>query len=625
MSNTKKFHYVSCVFYTMLCMVWIAKVGIRFTWDFNHYHLYVAHAWWQNRLPEELFAAGAQGYLNPFPHLPFYFAYLSGASTFFVSLLMAWLHSINLWLLHFVACQLIAPSSRIARLAIFCAVVLGFLSPGFLFEVGGSYADIITSIPALGSLAALLFFLKNEERDSDRRLVYLAGFLSGISLGLKPSSLIFCVAVFFATLFVLRKNRLTFAWQAIFSSIFGAVLVGGRHALMLWDAFSNPVFPLFNGYFSSDWFFPVNIVSERFRPDSWRDVVMLPLSMADSAQRTGFEAMTVDIRPIWLLGLVMAALAWKFLRYISGRSGYAASCPVQRMFWVVLLLFTPLWAYSSNNIRYAVPFLLLLGPAISLLVLKLETRRPFFPIFVLLLPIVAQGALASNLNTPNIAESDEWGWDNAWISLSVPPPLNKKAAYYLSLQRLSYGSFAVFFPPESRFFNLEGFSPGGKVFRAVQSLAKSNNMSFRTLRVLTSGGLAYAIEEQNSRLSDYGYRVNENDCQLIKSPVYDLALVSCAVEASQSVEIAERSRREMIDQRINYWERKCPRVFSPPGQWSTQTTRSRYRYYPSSDFVISEKKGELIALTGFKSNAVVHLESSKGERLLTTCPEINPE
>jgi hypothetical protein len=625
MSNNKNFHYVSCGIYTAVCMLWIAKIGIKFTWDFNHYHLYVAHAWWQNRLPEELFAAGAQGYLNPFPHLPFYFAYLTGASTFFVSLLMAWLHSINLWLLHFIACQLIAPTTRIARLAIFCAVILGFLSPGFLFEVGGSYVDIVTSIPALGSLAALLFFLKKEEREFDRRFVYLAGFLSGISLGLKPSSLIFCVAVFLAVLFLLRRDRFAFAWQAVLSAIFGAVLVGGQHAWMLWNAFSNPVFPLFNGYFSSDWFFPVNIVSERFRPDGWHDVLMLPISMADSAKRTGFEAMTVDIRPMWLVGLAMLAIVWNFWRPVLIRSGDKISPLVQRVFWMIFLLFTPLWAYSSNNIRYAVPFLLLLGPAISLLVLKLQSRRPFFPMFALLLPVLAQGALASNLNTPNIAESEGWGWSNSWISLSVPPPLNQKAAYYLSLQRLSYGSFAVFFPPESRFFNLEGFPPDGKVFRAVQNLAKSKNLDFRTLRVLTSGGLVYAIAEQNSRLSDYGYRVNEKDCQLIKSPVYDLVLVSCAVEASQPLEIAEHSRREVIDRRISDWEHKCPRVFSPPGQWSTQTTRSRYRYYPASDFVISEKKNELIALTGFKSNAVVHLENTRGERLLTTCPEINPK
>ncbi len=625
MSDNKRFHYVSCTIYTVLCMVWIAKIGIKFTWDYNHYHLYVAHAWWQKRLPEELFAAGAQGYLNPLPHLPFYFAYLTGGSTFLVSLFMAWLHSINLWLLHLIVCQLVAPTTRIARFAVFCAVVLGFLSPGFLFEVGGSYADIVTAIPALGSLAVLMLLLKRKEQDYDWRLVYCAGFLSGISMGLKPSSLMFCLAVFLAALFVLRKSRLAFSWRAIFSAILGALLVGGGHAWMLWEAFSNPVFPLFNGFFSSDWFFPVDIVSERFRPDGWRDVLMLPFNMADSAQRTGFEAMTVDIRPMWLIGLATAVIAWKFWRHILGRSGDAGSSPVQRMFWMIFLLFTPLWAYSSNNIRYAVPFLLLLGPAISLLVLKLETRRPFFPMFVLLLPIVAQGALASNLNTPNIAESEGWGWDNAWVALSVPPPLNQKAAYYLSLQRLSYGSFAVFFPPESRFFNLEGFPPDGKVFRAVHGFAKSKNMDFRTLRVSASGGLDLAIDEQNSRLSDYGYRVNEGDCQLIKSPVYDLVLVSCAVEASQPIEVSERSRREIIDQRINYWESKCPKVFSPPGQWSTQTTRSRYRYYPVSDFVISEKKGELIALTGFKSSAVVHLESSTGERLLTTCPEINPK
>ena len=65
-----RFHLLCCLGYTFLCLGWNAWAGRDQSWDQINYHLYVAHAWWHNRLPDELFAASAQGYLNPLPPPP---------------------------------------------------------------------------------------------------------------------------------------------------------------------------------------------------------------------------------------------------------------------------------------------------------------------------------------------------------------------------------------------------------------------------------------------------------------------------------------------------------------------------------------------------------------------------
>src|SRR5262245_59805988 len=120
-----RFHLSCCLSYSFLCMAWRWFAGPNLSSDHVHYHLYVAHAWWQGRLPEELFAAGTQSYLNPLPHLPFYALFQTGAHSLVIGLGIALLHSVNLWLTHFISCHLISSTGDTRKTAIVCATLLG--------------------------------------------------------------------------------------------------------------------------------------------------------------------------------------------------------------------------------------------------------------------------------------------------------------------------------------------------------------------------------------------------------------------------------------------------------------------------------------------------------------------
>lgn len=651
MACTRQFHVLCCTGYTILCFVWRTLAGRSFSWDHLNYHLYVAHAWWNNRLPEELFAAGPQSYLNPLPHLPFYAIFQTGSASLLIALSMVLLHSVNLWLLHFIACRLILPTNSMRRLAVVCGVLLGGLSPAFLYEVGTSYADVIASIPAMAAVLLLLIWQSRPViLPPDWRLLYAGGLLAGIAIGLKPTSLVFCASL--AVALVMLSGRLAWgvAWRSALSGMAGLGLAGGPHAWMLWKAFGNPVFPLFNGFFRSPWFPPVNVISGRFRPASLEAALRFPLDMA-SFKRVSFEELVIDIRPIWLLGLLVSAVLILAIRHPRLTQCSASVHNEKRLFWLALAFSIPAWIYSSGNIRYAIEPLLLLGPAISLLALFLVGQRDIVALLAMLLPMTMQAVLTTTVNARRSPGLNWEIWRSEWFNSSLPAPLDRTPAYYLSLQSLSYASLAPIFPSGSRFLNLIGstaFAPHVLPIKSMEAYQQSEGLPLRTLfqDLVASdeiGTSQIQVDTQNSLLSEYGYRIQKEDCvefvwnnanlsySVKKSPdasalqgsnMLYIALISCPIVRAESLSSAERAQRRGVDERIERWIRKCPEEFSPPGFWRHQYPKARKSSFPGSDVeIVAPDTGELVARYSDTNQPMIYLEDKEGRPLITGCPQ----
>lgn len=651
MGKIRQFHIISCAVYTLLCLVWRGLAGHVLSWDHLHYHIYIAHAWWENHLPEELFAASVQSYLNPLPHLPFYVAYQTGAHSLLIALSMAFLHSINLWLLHFIACRLIPPADRMARLTVVCSVLLGAFSPGFQFEVGTSYTDVIVSIPALGAMLLLLVWCEQQGNSKpDWALLYVAGLLAGVSVGLKPSSIVFCATLALALALLSGRQVWSVSWRAGLAGTVGFALSGGAHAWMLWKAFGNPVFPLFNGFFKSEWFPQVNLVSERFRPTTLEAALRFPIDMADSFKRVSFEGMVVDIRPIWLLALAACLIGVTIARHSDTRQTNKPHSDSHKLFWISLILFIPPWIYSSGNIRYAVQSLLLIGPAIGLLAIALVGKRHVWALLAILLPLTGQAVLASTLNTHNMTAFNWRSWTKQWFELSIPAPWNETPAYYLTLQSQSQASLAPIFPPASRFLNLIGqntLAPDSMVIRNMEDYRLAKGLPLRTLFSARANPEQQDIPQlardlQNASLSEYGYQIKNNDCffilkkhdesktptekivdnSLLEPPAPQDVLISCAVEKAPPLSAIEIARRQKADARIERWAQKCPQLFYPTGFWSVQAPNTRRRLFPATELQLIElETKQLVARDQVKNNALIFLEDEKGAPLLTNCPQ----
>lgn len=655
MTCLRSFHLFSCLTYSLLCLAWRTFAGRVMTWDHVHYHLYVAYAWWENRLPDELFAAGAQSYLNPLAHLPFHALQHGGASTLQITLGMALLHSVNLWLLHLIACRLISPTDRMRRMLIVLGVLLGGLSPGFLYETGSSYADVMVSIPAL---AALLLLLHAQARPPaspvDWRPLYAAGLLAGVAVGLKPSAMIFCVSL--AAVFILLSGRLAgrVAWRALLAGTAGFALSGGGHAWMLWQAFGNPVFPLFNGVFRSPWFPAVDVVSRRFVPTDLETALRFPVEMASGLTRVGFENQAADIRPLWLLGLLMVAVVLfvvgRFRTQVPNDPADGQSDGDSRLFWLLLAVFAPLWLRSSGNIRYAVEALLLLGPAVSLLALQLARLQRILGLLAILLPLAGQTAWTL-LNNPHVPHPPSLeSWRSPWFDVEIPAPLDQTPALYLSLQSQSFASLAPYFPRESRFMNLVGgttLPAGSTAIAAMEAMRRTMGLPLRSLFLIHETGdgdrpAEKDLETQRALLSEYGYELRAQDCVRITwrngmllapaaktaaspnaeaSDDFRTVLLSCAVEPGVGPGAVERARRQQVDARIDRWAARCPGLFSPPGFGSRQYPAIRHRSFQNTDQEIIElATGELIALNMLTDQPIVRLEDKNGIPIIAGCP-----
>ncbi len=636
------FHLLCCLSYTLLCIGWSVWAGRDQSWDQLNYHLYVAHAWWHNRLPEEFFAASAQGYLNPLPHLPFYAAYATGWHSLIVSASLAGIHSINLWVLHFISVELTTTAGRLRRTMIVGGVLLGALTPAFLIETGSSFADVIVSIPSLATLLCLIYWQRRGggAPGSSWSYLYMAGLLAGFATGLKPSALVFSAATGLATILLAGPRAWHVTWRALLCGLVGLGLSGGSHALMLWRAFENPVFPLFNKAFHSPWFADANLVSERFKPASLLDALRYPIDLADALDRVGFEISAADIRPVSLIAI--ACIASLTFRTQNAPQHRARS---SRLFWLSLAIFFPAWLYTSGNTRYALQGLLLLGPAIAWVSLHLPGRSAVLPMLAVGLPLAAQGTAAITLNA---VRWNERPWSRHWFDLDIPEPLRAQPAYYLSLQSQTYAALATVMPAGSHFTNLIGqntLDPAGPGWQRVREIRQTHGLPWRTLYAIPSliepSGVSLAnLDAQDALLSEYGLRIDRSDCQFIildgsgLPPVAWAAhqpgdtyvteprrnvLVSCAVVDAPPLSPAETARRNSIDARMDALELRCPQVFSPAHTVSEQLENQRRRLYVNTDLRLLEINGKLIVVN-LRANSLASVDENEHSQVMR-CPE----
>lgn len=617
-----------------------------------HYHLYNALAWHQGRLPSEFFAASTQTYLNPLPHLPYYNSIKVLGKPVLATSLVAILHSCNLWLLHMISLIIQDKDGREPkRLMVIGSVLIGAFSPAFLVEVGGSFSDIIVSIPVLIAFLFAVYFLRMEERSKGNTkslagMVVMSGALAGVAAGLKPTTAVDLIGLFVGLVFVAKANRSVIALLYISGSVAGYILSGGRHALMLWGAFNNPVFPMFNAVFRSPWIEPINLVSDRFRPATFVGALIYPFDLADAFSRAGFELLAVDYRPILLIfffGLLLAkhviGMAMLRFRPINIRSS-------EKFFWIANGCAGSLWLFTSGNVRYAMPLFLMFGIGF----MQAATRFPKnFLKYVLLIPLSLQALAALTLN------SKRWdyqpSWDDVNFEWDLPDKLKEIPAYYLSLQSQSYSAIALALPLESRLTNVLGhmpLNPEGLMWHKCIEQKKYLNLPWRSLiRVSSvvgeSGVPRSLLDFQDAMLSEYNLMANRADCDFImlgksnglnlhwvdvndKSQSFTtpsrVILLSCLLEDGQVLTEEDISYRKSLDARFADWENRCPNLFSPSPAVSVQTgITKRMRIYNKSETKLLVINDRLYAQSMWTSFPVL-LQDENLRDLVSECPDL---
>lgn len=638
---SRSYHALCCALYTLVCIAWSQYAPQDLSSDQLTYHVYVAQAWWDGRLPHELLAASSQGYLNPLPHLPFWALFKADLPPRLIAALLAVLHSSNLWVLHGISGLLLASRGPTRMWLTPMAVLLGALTPMFAVETGSSLTDIIINLPSLFSVWAVLGWCQrcSQTNTPPLKLLWLGALAAGIATGLKPSAAFFSLTTAIAAM-ACSPLRLYpgMLWRMLAGGLVGFGISGGPHAWMLWHHFQNPVFPLFNRLFQAPLFPAIDLVSDRFRPASWQAGLDLLLNLHDPYVQTGFEGIAVDYRPAGLVLCAAVGLVWRLLQR------QLRLTRVNGSFWLIILVFIPVWLYTSGNQRYALPAFMLLGPALALCLpgsaLRLNAG-------LLACVLIAQGTAVTLLN------SKRWGdtpWAAHWLDIDLPEQLQQTPAYYLSLQTQPYGILSALLAPGSRMTNLLGqhtLSPDGPGWQAVQGLKKAAGLPWRSLSEVSNihkdGGVSIQhLAQQDHRLTPYGLQTERSTCVLInlnrsqlknlhwttetqgtmRSEPYQAALFSCELRPASPTAIQHDSDTGALDRKLQHWQERCPTLFTPNTTATRHISETTYtRFFANSETqLLATAKGVWLI---HPNQSQTRLEDETGQALVSACPSPN--
>lgn len=532
-------HALMVTFSTLLCVLWSWYAGKDINPDQLNYHLYSGYQLVGDRVQQDFMAASIQGYQNPIAYLPFYLMVSSDWHSLAIGTVLALMHSICLVLIYFIFMMLTPKSESSTNQVIgsIFSLLLAFLAPVYLLEVGSTFADITTAIPVLAGIAILL---KYSGKPRAYFGLALAGFLFGVAFSLKITNAIYVIP---PVILILLSKHVTFeTGKNICSYISGVVLgclaIGFSWSYKLYQAYASPFFPYWNSWFKSPDFPQYNIGSYRFNPESFTDYLLFPFRTIYLNQSVYSE---VDLPDIRILALLAVFTAWGVLklfrqfRSAANCNSFAPNDPAAtKLNGAVAFTITTygLWLLTSANSRYGLALLLLIAPVGVAAFMSISKSRR-------LLIYLVGGLIATQFALSFMGATRHWNpnpWSAHWYNVDIPDRLKHEKFLYLSMQVQTASFLAPFLNAESSFVNLAGQTSlgvdragGARLKSLLVKYDKRTRMLFRVEpnSLKTNNEFASAI---NWHLSEFGLKVDSSDCELIV--VHDHLGLDMAIEKS---------------------------------------------------------------------------------------------
>ena len=625
---------------TVLALVLNYALGKEMGWDVLNHHLYSGFAAVHDRFAQDYFAAGAQGYLNPYAYVPFYALVASKLPALAVASVLAALQSIILWLTFELALT-VAPAGSPARRGAFatCAVAMAALNPVLLQQLGTSFTDLTTGELVMGGW----LLLATTVRSPSAPKIVAAAVLLGAATALKLTNSVHAASAAVLLLFLpvpfARRSRLACLYGITLALSFA--LVAAPWAFQLEKAFGSPFFPLLNGVFHSPEFTTEPVRHLRFIPSSLSDALWRPFAMIDPWVMVHVEVRAPDSRYALLLVLAIVPLLLRLFRRRpplqatqatspSGRAGPAVSPPADpRLLGALGVAFAldwVLWLSSSGNSRYFIPMACVAGVLVIGLVFNVFRRWPKVRNYILI-SIFATQALQVWMGGELRWAPAPWG--GKWFDVSVPAALTRYPTLYLMVEVRSNAFLAPYLPPDAGLIDLSGSYPleaTGPNGRRVKALIERYAPH---VRFLVTGERLRAdaerrspsVSEINSTVQAYGLQADASDCAKIAvrgiasdpeagtglpSPLF---LVSCALVPDHADHTGDLARERTANLVLDRLEDACPDLFRP-----RRSPTGRYRFmwrriYLNTDLVAWVSKNEVKFFDPLRGDDTVYLGS----------------
>lgn len=324
-------------------------------WDFYNYHFYNAFAFVNDRWWFDIAPAQRQSFFSPFLDIPFYgLTQVFGVVT--ASLVYAGFQSLQapaIFVITFlVTRQLVAGKTAALALSLALAV-LSALSPLNLLLVGTTTGDNTTAVLVLWSIACFMLAHSDLAPAGSSRsrttLCLAAALLAGLAVGLKLTNGPFALALL-AWVFALGEpfnTRLRLFLSMAVAALLGFLIAYGYWGWFLHDQFQNPLFPLFNHIFQSEYMKPVQLNDESFKATTVGGVIFYPFLYNVYTGAIKYQQF-LDLRlPVLYIAVVAAAIALALSRNARARvrgnpliAGLLLFAGVSYLAWIQLFSIT---------------------------------------------------------------------------------------------------------------------------------------------------------------------------------------------------------------------------------------------------------------------------------------------
>lgn len=393
-----------CLLFGVLCTMLMRQDA---SWDLRNYHLYNPWALLHGRLTLDLAAAGLQTYFNPLLDVPYYLlgtGPLAHLPRLLAALQGLWYGGMVFVLLR-IAVRLADLQGRPLGAAYLLAVAIGATGTMVVSQAGLSSNEIPLAMLVLSAVCLLLPVCAPDAADRPGRRALFAGLLCGLAAGLKPTAIVYAPALCCALLVALagRKGvwRLCMLFGAAASA--GFLLAYGWWGWTLWRLTGDPVFPMFNQFFHSNWVSAVSGTDPRFLPRSIGQWLFYPFYWLRAGKMLVTEPTFADPR----YALAMIALATLAVVAWLRRGRQPPGGRAVRLLAVFVVLAYVAWMVLFSILRYAIPIEALTG---LLLLLALQALpHPAVGSAAVARPWLAWGMASLLLVSGGCSHYPSWG------------------------------------------------------------------------------------------------------------------------------------------------------------------------------------------------------------------------
>lgn len=341
-------------------------LGADANWDLKNYHLYAALG---GGIDIDHNPAGVQGYLNPTLDLLLTRPLVEHGNLLLLSAVLGGVQGLNFVLLAGIAGAVLHGEGQRAPLAALAAA-LGVTGAIAVAEIGTTFGDLTTAVLVLAALLGCLRAMPEGGQAPAGHLLVWSGLAIGLATGLKLTNAVYLLGLLGAVVLVGGTKRIRAGSLLGVSAFCGILLAHGWWSWQLWQAFGNPVFPLFNGVFHSPFYAPTSLSDDRFKPRGWIERLLYPFFFSWSHQTAEVPFRDFRFPVAWLLAaaLLGATLVARPVRAAAGRRQFTLLAAFVVSSYV-------LWQWMFSIQRYAVALELLLPTFALLALLRLSARH----------------------------------------------------------------------------------------------------------------------------------------------------------------------------------------------------------------------------------------------------------